>query len=62
MKLLAGLEAPDSGMATVGGFDIVADREAMRQNLGMCPQHDILYDVAKHTHHQQQGFVLKVRM
>ena len=44
MKLLAGLEAPDSGMASVGGFDVVADREVMRQNLGMCPQHDILYD------------------
>ena len=42
--LLTGLIAPDSGTAQVAGFDIVRNREEMRQNLGMCPQHDILYD------------------
>jgi ABC-type multidrug transport system ATPase subunit len=41
--LLTGLIAPDSGSAMVGGFDVISQREQMRQNLGMCPQHDILY-------------------
>ena len=51
MVLLAGLEAPDSGSATVGGYDIIKDREGMRQNLGMCPQHDILYDELTNMEH-----------
>ncbi len=53
MLLLAGLEAPDSGAATVAGFNIVEDREEMRQNLGMCPQHDILYDELTNMEHLQ---------
>ena len=53
MLLLAGLEAPDSGAATVAGFNIVEDRERMRQNLGMCPQHDILYDELTNMEHLQ---------
>ena len=44
MCILTGIIAPDSGTAFVGGFDIVGQRARMRQNLGMCPQHDILYD------------------
>eukprot|EP01047_Picozoa_sp_COSAG01_P032230 COSAG01_NODE_2320_length_7913_cov_10.332864_4_plen_209_part_00 len=44
MTLLAGLIAPDAGSAMVGGYDVIADRDEMRENLGMCPQHDILYD------------------
>jgi ABC-type Na+ transport system ATPase subunit NatA len=35
MCLLTGLIAPDGGSAMVGGFDIVKDRDAMRQNLGV---------------------------
>ena len=42
--LLTGLLAPDSGTALVGGFDVVRDRERMRRSMGMCPQHDILYN------------------
>ena len=53
MLLLAGLEAPDSGAATVAGFNIVEDRDEMRQNLGMCPQHDILYDELTNLEHLQ---------
>jgi len=53
MLLLAGLEAPDSGAATVAGYNIVEDRELMRQNLGMCPQHDILYDELTNMEHLQ---------
>ena len=44
MRLLIGLLAPDSGSASVGGMDVVRDRDELRTQLGMCPQHDILYD------------------
>eukprot|EP01048_Picozoa_sp_COSAG05_P017328 COSAG05_NODE_2346_length_3197_cov_1.388638_2_plen_815_part_01 len=44
MTLLAGVIAPDAGSAMVGQYDVIADRDEMRENLGMCPQHDILYD------------------
>ena len=44
MRLLTGLLAPDSGSASVGGMDVVRDRDELRTQLGMCPQHDILYD------------------
>uniref|UniRef100_UPI00358EF626 phospholipid-transporting ATPase ABCA3-like isoform X2 n=1 Tax=Myxine glutinosa TaxID=7769 RepID=UPI00358EF626 len=44
LSLLTGLFPPTSGTAIVSGFDIVTDMPLVRRNLGLCPQHDILFD------------------
>jgi ATP-binding cassette, subfamily A (ABC1), member 3 len=42
--MLVGLLAPTSGDAVMpGGLTIGADMAEIRRNLGVCPQHDILF-------------------
>uniref|UniRef100_A0A8C4QFV7 ABC transporter domain-containing protein n=1 Tax=Eptatretus burgeri TaxID=7764 RepID=A0A8C4QFV7_EPTBU len=44
LSLLTGLFPPSSGTAIVSGFDILTDMPLIRRNLGLCPQHDILFN------------------
>jgi len=49
--LLCGLAEPTSGHATVSGYDIRTDMPSVRTVLGLCPQHEIVWDdltVAEH--------------
>ena len=41
---IAGFIPPTSGTAFVNGFDISKDINNVRSSLGLCPQHDILFD------------------
>lgn len=43
-SILTGLFPPTSGSATIYGHDIRTEMERIRQNLGMCPQHNVLFD------------------
>ncbi len=42
--MLAGIFAPSSGTATILGYDIRSQMDQIRTSMGICPQHDILYD------------------
>jgi hypothetical protein len=42
--MLTGLIDATSGMASVDGKDVFTQMKEIRQDLGVCPQHDILYD------------------
>ncbi|KAI6203529.1 ATP-binding cassette sub-family A member 1 [Aphelenchoides besseyi] len=44
MSILCGLYSPTSGTASVYGKDIRRDMPAIRDHLGVCPQHNILFD------------------
>ncbi|XP_069922922.1 ATP-binding cassette sub-family A member 2 isoform X4 [Oryctolagus cuniculus] len=44
MSILTGLFPPTSGSATIYGHDIRTEMDAIRKNLGMCPQHNVLFD------------------
>uniref|UniRef100_A0A4W4EA10 ABC transporter domain-containing protein n=1 Tax=Electrophorus electricus TaxID=8005 RepID=A0A4W4EA10_ELEEL len=44
MSILTGLYAPTSGTAFVNGFDIRSDIDSIRKTLGMCPQHNVLFN------------------
>ncbi|XP_069050210.1 retinal-specific phospholipid-transporting ATPase ABCA4 isoform X2 [Lepisosteus oculatus] len=51
MSVLTGLYPPTSGTAYINGKDIRTDIDTIRQSLGMCPQHNILFHhltVAEH--------------
>ena len=39
-----GFYAPTSGTATVNGHSIVTDMTNVRKSMGLCPQHDVLFD------------------
>jgi ATP-binding cassette subfamily A (ABC1) protein 3 len=42
--MLVGMIPPTSGYAMMpGGLDITRDMSNVRRNLGVCPQHDILF-------------------
>ncbi|XP_047205481.1 retinal-specific phospholipid-transporting ATPase ABCA4a isoform X2 [Girardinichthys multiradiatus] len=51
MSILTGMFPPTSGTATIYGKDIRTDMDSIRTSLGMCPQHNILFQhmtVAEH--------------
>jgi len=35
---------PSSGTAYINGLDLRRDMVNIRKNLGLCPQHDVLFD------------------
>jgi len=43
IAMLTGLISPDGGTAVIEGKDIKEDMSEIRKNLGVCPQHDILF-------------------
>ncbi|KAM9137819.1 phospholipid-transporting ATPase ABCA1 isoform 1-T2 [Pangshura tecta] len=45
MSILTGLFPPTSGTAFILGKDIRAELSTIRQNLGVCPQHNVLFDL-----------------
>ena len=36
--------APTSGTAFVSGFNITSEMEKVREDLGLCPQHNMLFN------------------
>ncbi|CAN8201484.1 unnamed protein product [Coccothraustes coccothraustes] len=45
MSILTGLLPPTSGTAYVLGRDIRSDIDSIRKSMGMCPQHNVLFDI-----------------
>ena len=44
MSILTGLYPPTEGRASINGLDVVNDIDLIRYNLGICPQHNVLFD------------------
>jgi ABC-type multidrug transport system ATPase subunit len=42
--MLTGLIPIDQGSAIIEGHNLMTEMDMVRQNLGVCPQHDILYN------------------
>lgn len=43
-SILTGLFPPSSGYAVIYGHDIRSEMDNIRKSLGMCPQHNVLFD------------------
>ncbi|KAM9335582.1 phospholipid-transporting ATPase ABCA1 [Symphorus nematophorus] len=43
-SILTGLFPPTSGTALINGYDIHTDMDSIRNYLGMCPQHNVLFN------------------
>ncbi|XP_023336664.1 retinal-specific ATP-binding cassette transporter [Eurytemora carolleeae] len=44
MSVLTGLYSPTAGRATINGFDISTNMSQVRESLGLCPQHNMLFE------------------
>ena len=44
MSILTGLFPPTAGTAYIYGHDIRMDMDKIRRSLGMCAQHNVLFD------------------
>lgn len=44
MSMLTGMLPPTSGTAIINGYDIRTNMKMVRDSLGLCPQHNILFD------------------
>ena len=42
--MLTGMIPPTAGTASVYNYDIRTDMDIIRQSLGLCPQHNVLFD------------------
>lgn len=47
MSMLSGMFSPTSGTALINGKDIRHDINGVRSSLGLCPQHNILFEGKK---------------
>ncbi|KAL8177780.1 UNVERIFIED_CONTAM: hypothetical protein K2H54_019083, partial [Gekko kuhli] len=45
MSILTGLLPPSSGTAYILGRDICSEMDVIRKTMGMCPQHNVLFDI-----------------
>ncbi|XP_039280718.1 phospholipid-transporting ATPase ABCA1 isoform X2 [Nilaparvata lugens] len=45
ISMLTGLFPPSSGTAKIYGLDIRTDMDAIRKSMGMCPQHNVLFNL-----------------
>ncbi|XP_068958059.1 phospholipid-transporting ATPase ABCA7 [Petaurus breviceps papuanus] len=45
LSILSGLFPPTRGSALILGQDISSNRAAVHRNLGLCPQHNVLFDI-----------------
>lgn len=56
---MTGLLPPTSGDACIFGYSLVDELAAIRQMLGVCPQHDVLYDLLTVKEHLELFCVIK---
>ncbi|CAH1270759.1 ABCA4 [Branchiostoma lanceolatum] len=59
MSILTGLFPPTSGTATVNGHSILTNMDEIRSSLGLCPQHNILFDRLTVREHLYFAITLK---
>ena len=61
MSILTGLFPPTDGSAYINGLSVVDDIDLIRTNLGICPQHNVLFDRLTVSEHLSFFARLKVR-
>ena len=44
MSVLTGLYSPTSGSARINGHSITGNMDKVRESLGLCPQHNMLFE------------------
>ena len=60
ISMLTGLYTPTGGRALINGLSVVEDIDLIRTNLGICPQHNVLFDRLTVREHLYFFSLLKV--
>lgn len=60
LSILTGLFPPTDGNAYINGLSVVKDIDLIRNDLGICPQHNVLFDRLKVSEHLSFFARLKV--
>ena len=60
ISMLTGLFPPTSGTILVNGFDVTKEIDQVRKGLGICPQHNVLFDRLTVEEHLKYFAKLKV--
>ena len=60
MSILTGLFPPTAGTAYINGNSILTSMDAIRESLGLCPQHNVLFDRLTVKEHLEFFVALKV--
>jgi len=58
-NMLTGMLPPTSGDAIIDGYSVKEDLDAVRSIIGVCPQHDVLWDDLSVTEHLELFAALK---
>ena len=61
MSILTGLFPLDAGSAHINGLSVMDDIDLIRRNLGICPQHNVLFDRLTVSEHLRFFAQLRVR-
>jgi ATP-binding cassette subfamily A (ABC1) protein 3 len=59
ISILTGLYTPTGGTAVINGYDIRSNMDQIRHNLGICPQHNVLFDRLTVLEHLKLFAILK---
>ena len=62
ISMLTGLFTPTGGRALINGLSVVEDIDLIRTNLGICPQHNVLFDRLTVREHLYFFSLLKVTL
>ena len=63
MSVLTGLFSPSAGTADINGHSINNNMDKVRENLGLCPQHNMLFeDLTVREHLVFFGMVLTLTL
>lgn len=60
MSILTGLFPPTAGTAYINGNSILSNMDTIRESLGLCPQHNVLFDRLTVQEHLEFFTALKV--
>ena len=60
MSILTGLFPPTAGTAYINGNSILSNMDIIRESLGLCPQHNVLFDRLTVKEHLEFFTALKV--
>ena len=61
MSILTGLFTPTTGNAYINGYSVQTEMDMIRRSLGICPQHNVLFDRLSVYEHLTFFSMLKVQ-
>ena len=59
IRMMTALTSSNGGTMNVGGYDVATETSKVRENIGVCPQHDVLWSQLTSLEHLKIFSMLK---